>query len=212
MNIICKVCEKEKDSLEFEETKSKFGRDRICVDCRVRCRKRDYDHKRKLELAARESSWNGSPESNKKFCPKCNKLKDVSFFTSLLGNIKDYCGDCRTKREKEQNLIPEVLKKKKDAGRRRYLAKNYNITPEKYQDMLRMQNGGCFLCGKTEEKNRKLLAVDHDHETGEVRDLLCGTCNLLIGIIEKNDLRPKKLFNYLEKHRSHVIKNWDIEV
>ena len=56
------------------------------------------------------------------------------------------------------------------------LMRLYGITPEQYQELYD-RNGGCNLCGKTEEQEGKGLAVDHNHKTGEVRGVLCGYCN-----------------------------------
>lgn len=47
----------------------------------------------------------------------------------------------------------------------------YGITETEYNQLLRFQQGRCYICGK--EPRTKRLAVDHDHKTGEVRGLLC---------------------------------------
>jgi Recombination endonuclease VII len=57
------------------------------------------------------------------------------------------------------------------------LRTKYGITLDQYQSLLDKQNGGCAICGKTPEQERKNLAVDHNHVTGEVRGLLCFHCN-----------------------------------
>ncbi len=58
----------------------------------------------------------------------------------------------------------------------------YGITGEQYAALYAAQKGVCYLC-KRAPKNRR-LAVDHNHETGEVRGLLCGgtefSCNLIV--------------------------------
>lgn len=51
----------------------------------------------------------------------------------------------------------------------------FGITPEQYDRMLADQNGVCAICERP-PKNRR-LAVDHDHDTGRVRGLLCWWCN-----------------------------------
>jgi hypothetical protein len=65
---------------------------------------------------------------------------------------------------------------------RRFL-KLYGITVQDYDRMLKKQDGVCLIC-KRPEKNRK-LAVDHDHETGAVRGLLCTSCNNTLGWFER---------------------------
>lgn len=62
----------------------------------------------------------------------------------------------------------------------------FGITPEQYQEMHDVQGGVCAICEKPEKSRAqsgrvKSLAVDHDHETGAVRGLLCANCNKGIG-------------------------------
>lgn len=64
------------------------------------------------------------------------------------------------------------------------LLNRYGITVEEYAEMLAGQGGHCAICPRTPEENGKLLSVDHDHETGEVRGLLCQPCNLALGHLE----------------------------
>lgn len=62
-------------------------------------------------------------------------------------------------------------RKRRRAPRRHELG----ITLEEYEHLLELQGGGCGICG-AEPKTRR-LDVDHDHGTGEIRGLLCHTCN-----------------------------------
>ncbi len=64
------------------------------------------------------------------------------------------------------------------------LKNRYGLTAEEYEAILESQGGGCAICEKTPEEAGKRLSVDHDHETGDVRGLLCQSCNLALGMIE----------------------------
>jgi len=78
-----------------------------------------------------------------------------------------------------------------------YLAK-YNLTYPQYYEMLRSQGGACAICGSYPKKAR--LHIDHDHETGKVRGLLCYRCNY--GMAQFFDEDPMKLHRagtYLER-------------
>jgi hypothetical protein len=78
----------------------------------------------------------------------------------------------------------------------------YGITIEDYNEMLTLQVSGCSICGKTAKENGKALYVDHDHETGKVRGLLCYKCNTDLGTYETK----KELFEaYLNKHNEKDI-------
>jgi hypothetical protein len=68
------------------------------------------------------------------------------------------------------------------------IERNYGLTKEQYEALLEAQHGRCAICERTpEETNRRRngcerLSVDHNHETGQVRGLLCASCNTLIGM------------------------------
>jgi hypothetical protein len=61
------------------------------------------------------------------------------------------------------------------------LKRSYGITEAEYLDILDQQNGLCAICGTSESDSPKRFAVDHNHETGEVRGVLCSSCNLGLG-------------------------------
>lgn len=63
------------------------------------------------------------------------------------------------------------------------LKHRFGLSPEDYQEILDAQKGVCGICKKTPEENGKRLAVDHDHATGDIRGLLCGSCNLSLGVL-----------------------------
>lgn len=67
--------------------------------------------------------------------------------------------------------------------RARTLKKSYGITPEDYQEMFEKQQGVCRICGCSDSKHNvtEHLLVDHCHQSGKVRGLLCTNCNFLIG-------------------------------
>lgn len=68
----------------------------------------------------------------------------------------------------------------------------YNISVEEYDALFEKQGGVCAICEKPEKltKGDKLhaLAVDHNHETMQVRGLLCMNCNTRLGYFEGNNL------------------------
>lgn len=61
----------------------------------------------------------------------------------------------------------------------RHVSSTYDITEEEYWAIYKAQGECCFICRKAKGL-RKLLAVDHNHETGAVRGLLCVTCNRVV--------------------------------
>ncbi len=98
--------------------------------------------------------------------------------------IKEYSKNYREKnveKTKEYNkgkTVKEYMWKK--AGIK-------DMTIERYNEMFEEQNGNCAICGRHEDEFKKILSVDHNHRTGEVRGLLCNKCNTAIGYL-KDDI------------------------
>ena len=87
-----------------------------------------------------------------------------------------------------------------DAERKR----RFGITAARYAAMLAEQNGLCAICGKVEGETRngkvKALAVDHDHESGRIRGLLCVACNTGLGKLGDDRGTLLKAVEYLDRH------------
>lgn len=86
------------------------------------------------------------------------------------------------------------------------LKKRYGITVEEFEVKVIAQKGLCAICNRPERaavRNGKArsLAVDHDHVSGAVRDLLCTGCNSGLGHFEDNSELLKAAAAYLERHR-----------
>lgn len=65
--------------------------------------------------------------------------------------------------------------------------------------MLASQGGGCAICQKPDGEGKDRLHLDHDHETGKARGLLCGPCNRGIGMLRDDPALVRKALDYLEK-------------
>lgn len=84
--------------------------------------------------------------------------------------------------------------------RARRMVRNFGITVAQYDEMLEKQGGVCAICGQACSSGRR-LAIDHDHETGRVRALLCGNCNNGMGKFLENPDLLRKAANYIEMHK-----------
>ncbi len=83
--------------------------------------------------------------------------------------------------------------------RREYkLKEKYGITPKDYNDMYVKQNGCCKICGTHQTELKHILVVDHNHDTGNVRGLLCRSCNVGLGHFKDNKDLLKIAIQYLE--------------
>lgn len=149
-------------------------------------------------------------------CTKCEERKrlDVDFYrhASSPSGRHSECKDCykgRSRRQHHERGGRERLKARYYAnGGRDGWARNlrrFELTPDDYERMLDEQGHVCALCSKPETatfrgKPRR-LAVDHDHETGLVRGLLCAACNTELGVIEKHRHELDRLLAYADKVR-----------
>ena len=141
---------------------------------------------------------------DEKFCPGCGETLPVTSFQknrAAPDGLQYHCKLCR----KSRDARPE--KRKQDRERYHnnkpgyldsYYKRVYGISYNDYQRILKEQNGVCAIC-MSKCITGKSLAVDHDHETGAVRGLLCTKCNSGLGQFEDNTVRLYTAIAYLEK-------------
>ena len=80
------------------------------------------------------------------------------------------------------------------------LMKAHGITMADFKAMEAAQNGVCAICGGQEPVHPR-LNVDHCHETGMVRALLCTPCNTALGLAGDDPDRLRAMAEYVEAHR-----------
>jgi hypothetical protein len=71
--------------------------------------------------------------------------------------------------------------------------RRYGITATQFDELLAKQGGVCAICGRENPEH-----VDHDHETGKVRGILCFNCNGGLGQFSDNTERLANAIEYLE--------------
>lgn len=91
-----------------------------------------------------------------------------------------------------------------DAARKRNggLKRLYGITPKQYEELFEKQKGLCAICESDHANNSRTngkLFVDHDHTTGEIRGLLCSSCNHALGLMKDNVGLLSRAISYLSK-------------
>jgi hypothetical protein len=91
---------------------------------------------------------------------------------------------------------------------REQLRRRYGITLEEYQEKLSAQNCRCKICGQPPNpdgvRSASRLHQDHDHETGVNRDLLCLSCNFMIGSAHDDPVLLRAAADYVERHRAVI--------
>jgi hypothetical protein len=81
---------------------------------------------------------------------------------------------------------------------------NYKMTLEEYDALLSAQQSGCAICGGgphggRSDARKKWLSVDHCHDTGRVRGLLCDNCNIGLGKFKENSALLQAAIEYLAR-------------
>ena len=102
------------------------------------------------------------------------------------------------KRQWHQKRLEEDRAGVRAQTRRAWLGREYGMSEEEYDSMNLRQQGMCGICGD-EAQAGKALHVDHDHDTGVVRGLLCGHCNRAIGLLRDDPKIDEKAAAYLRQ-------------
>lgn len=137
-----------------------------------------------------------------KICKKCNQEFDLDNFYKSAQHADGKFPWCKTC--KRQNYTARGYS---ETNKKYNRWKKYGITDEQYQSKRLEQNYSCALCLKHETDNHqsKALAVDHDHATGQIRDLLCRECNIALGYFKDDPDLILKAYEYLMRHRNNTV-------
>lgn len=207
INNICKTCIK----LESEKYRIK-NKEKIIERRKISNIKRDTKNK----------EWNYPNEELKQYklthykkCNKCNETISLNYF-NRVGNT---CKKCHTKitiQWRKENKTEKRKLRTNELQLKRYHenssliclkanTKRLKLTPEWYIEQFNKQNEKCAICNQKEiqintKGEIKRLAIDHNHKTGKVRDLLCSNCNRALGHFKDDVEIIENAIKYLNKH------------
>lgn len=86
----------------------------------------------------------------------------------------------------------------RDKARQYKLLRDFGITDDNYAILLQRQNGTCAICkASTPGKNRNHFCVDHDHDTLQIRGLLCVSCNIGLGTFKDDTVLLERAAQYV---------------
>ena len=91
------------------------------------------------------------------------------------------------------------------ASRRAQRLKNaYGVTVVEFDAIVEQQGGVCAICQRLpmERHGQRRLFLDHDHATGAIRSVLCGSCNIALGMIRDDPALADRLAAYLRSHQA----------
>lgn len=135
-------------------------------------------------------------------CKKCRNKASYEWNQNNKDKVKAANLKNRDKRKQFYNSPEGII-----SSRKAHLKRIYNLTLDAFDKMLEDQNFKCAVCegNETHDKHR-VMAVDHCHETGKIRGLLCFKCNSALGNFNDNKQLLINAIKYLEKHESTTIR------
>ena len=130
------------------------------------------------------------------FC-KLEKSLDQFYKRGDSDGYRSDCKDCYSHKNHQRWLKQPDFRERGKTRTRKYLLKNYyGMSLKDYDKLLESQNGACRICGQY--PSEVSLAVDHCHETGIIRGLLCNTCNTGLGMFKDSKDLLRKAIDYLD--------------
>lgn len=133
----------------------------------------------------------------------CAKCKVKPCHRALTGKKTEhsYCYECLLTYNREREALRSPRDRTKEF--RNLTLKKYGLTHKQFKKLLKAQGGGCAICGKKEHAKIS-LHVDHDHETGKVRGILCSGCNRGMGYFDRGFFQQAQ--TYLAKQVPAAIR------
>lgn len=141
-----------------------------------------------------------------KRCADCGQDLPLESFSKSGKYLRSYCKPCSNERSRRYGQANKARRNERlrewrranpEAARakdlRARLMRKYNLTPEQVEAMAESQRGRCLLC----DASSRDLVVDHCHDTGRVRGLLCRSCNTLVGQVELAPVILDRIGEYL---------------
>ena len=146
-----------------------------------------------------------------KTCSTCNKTKGEEEFLQRKDrpSRRSYCNDCaavKSKKWRQDNpdRASDQSRNWREANvdayrarqRKNHIRRTYGIEEADYQALCAEQDHACAICCSPMAEVR--MVVDHDHSTGEVRGILCVTCNTGIGMLRDDYQLVQRALDYLK--------------
>lgn len=151
---------------------------------------------KEARLAPRKKQMQEMLLSGTKQCSKCKQVKPHSEFAKTKDKASGLASQCKS-------CISSKYKKLWKDGKIRdsVYKRKYGISLNQYNSLLESQKGLCKICGTSDPKGHGSkngrFCVDHCHDTGIVRGLLCHHCNIGIGAFNDDTVKLAKAIDYL---------------
>lgn len=138
----------------------------------------------------------GKLGSGKRIGDNCRDCKQILTLDNCVFKGTHLQVRCKTCFNIHSNSQPS---RSKEARHEQWLDWKFDLSKLEYDKKLITQLFGCAIC-KQPCETRTNLAVDHDHSTNAVRDLLCHRCNTVLGMVNDDELLLMDMMDYLKRH------------
>lgn len=139
----------------------------------------------------------------RRYCPECASwLPRERFYkdSRASSGLTRRCKKHHITRAYESRKKHQPASSRWVAQRNSWLLRKYGISIVDYDNLFEDQGGRCAICGSEDSRNgNRGLVVDHDHATGQVRGLLCGTCNTALGKFRDDPTILLSAISYLDR-------------
>ena len=195
----CRFCKKAENQSHFEYFVKSNGQN--YKKCKI-----------KLEIEKQK-------RKSKKYCKSCKKRMPLEHFDIHMAKSGKIMLVCSITYKKNGYKLPGSKKGKyqprlkslnyernsKEYKRDRFLEKRYGINLEQYNSILKEQGNCCAICKKSKDEFDKSLCVDHCHQTGQIRGILCLKCNKALGHFKDNIDNLKFALEYIKFYEETVL-------
>lgn len=132
-------------------------------------------------------------EEGVKRCPRCGQIKLFSDFTKRGKYCVSRCQEC----------MSEIYYENADDIREIRREHRIGVSPGTYELLIALHGEVCAICGADKPGGKgaanNQFCIDHDHETGKIRGLLCTSCNVGIGMLRHNTELLNAAIDYLSR-------------
>lgn len=142
-----------------------------------------------------------------KTCTKCKETHSLDLFysdSSRKDKKHPECVNCHKQRSLEYRARKKTFLN--NNAMNRHYVNNYGITQDEFKQKAQQQGHQCKICSidlSFEKRNSLDKAVmDHDHESGKLRDVLCSGCNKALGLFKDNQDILQNAIAYLKEHQN----------
>ena len=149
----------------------------------------------------------GMRDGHRNECKACNLVAkrrryeaDPAKYIAMVARWQKANPERVRETRRRRNAHPERQRKQRDS----YYRRTYGISADEFDALLEKQDGGCAICGRKPERDPS-FHLDHDHLTGEIRGILCLSCNQGVGQFQDDPGLLERAAAYIREGRAPAV-------